>query len=112
MKVSSASSLAAATSAPGPPGSTKGVDALGRSRASGDGAQDEPALGSHRGTAGRGEGDAVAAGSPERGGSPPGAGEDLVRAHGVERLEPFEGDDHDVALVHAPTVRGAGVWRQ
>ena len=78
----------------------------------GDGAQHEAALGPHGGTAGGGKGDAVTAGSPERGGSPPRAGEDLVRANGVERLEPFEGEDHDVAFVHATYCAGGTVWRQ
>ena len=85
-----------------------------RSDAAGNGdvPSTRPLSAPHGGTAGRGEGDAVAAGSPERGGSPPRAGEDLVRAHGVERLEPFEGDDHDVAFVHASHCAAGSVWRQ
>ena len=80
-------------------------DAVGQRRR----AQDEPALGPDRGATGRGQGHPVAAGPAERGSRPAGAGEDLVRAHGVERLEALEGDDHDVALLHESTVRGSGV---
>ena len=75
-------------------------------------AQHQAALGSHRATAGRRQGDVVAAGPPERGGRPSRPGEDLVRAHGIERLDALEGDDHDVALVHAPTLRRGRRWRQ
>ena len=36
----------------------------------------------------------------ERRGRPGRPGEDLVRAHRIERLQAVEGDDHDVALPH------------
>ena len=58
------------------------------------------------------KGDPVAADPPECGGRPPCAGEDLVRTHGVERLEPLEGDDHDVTLQHAFHSGVRRGWRQ
>ena len=76
------------------------------------GAQDEPALGPDAGAARRGQGHPVGAGSPEGGRRPAGAGEDLVRAHGVERLEALEGDDHDVAFLHGSHSAGRRAWRQ
>ena len=78
----------------------------------GCGAEDEPALGPDGGTARGGQGHPVGAGSPERGGRPAGAGEDLVRADGIERLEALEGDDHDVAFLHGSHSAGRRGWRQ
>jgi hypothetical protein len=35
-----------------------------------------------------------------------------VRAYGVERLEPLEGDDHDMTLQHVLHSGGGTGWRQ
>ncbi len=94
-----------------PAGQHERVDALVLAREQ-LGAETQPALGAHRATGTRGQGDPVPTGTAHRRGRPAGAGEDLVRADRIEGLDPVEGDDHDVALLHGHHSEGAGSWRQ
>ena len=84
--VTSASSSAAAL-APDPPASTRVSMRLGRVGQR-DGAQLQPALGPDGAAADRGEGDPVPAGPARAAAAARVApGEDLVRAHRIERLD-------------------------
>ena len=110
IQVSRASSRAASPAAV-PTCQHQGVDPFGPWGQRGS-AQHETALGPDRGAPRGGEGDPVATRPPERGGCPTRAGEDFVGAHGIERLDALEGDDHDVTLLHGSHSAGQGGWRQ
>ena len=101
----------AASAVPLPPGSTR-VSIRSALSGSGEVPSTRPLSVRTGATADGGEGHAVAAGSPDRGSRPARAGEDLVRADGIERLDAFEGDDDDVALLHGSHSAVRDAWRQ